>query len=289
MKVAIGEQYVGSQEPVYIIGEIGLNHNGDIEIAKKLIDVAAAAGFDAVKFQKRTPEECVPPDQRDVKRDTPWGVMTYMEYRKKIEFGKDEYLEISNYCHEKDINWLASCWDLSSIDFMEQFDPIAYKVPSALITNMKLLEHTSKTGRPIILSTGMSTLDEIRQAVKKLEGERTILLHCTSSYPCKPEEINLKMLKSLKKEFSDIPVGYSGHEVGLQISYAAVAMGACLIERHITIDRSMWGSDQAASVEPSGMFRLVRDIRVIENAMGNGVKKVYGSEKPALAKLRGTF
>jgi N-acetylneuraminate synthase len=288
-KVAIGKRYVGQQEPAYIIGEIGINHNGDIDIAKKLIDVAAAAGFDAVKFQKRTPEECVPADQRDVKRDTPWGVMTYMEYRRKVEFGVDEYSEISNYCRKKDIDWLASCWDISSIDFMKRFDPIAYKVPSALITNIKLLEHISQTGRPVILSTGMSTLAEIRQAITKLERERTILLHCTSSYPCKPEEINLMMLKSLREEFPDIPVGYSGHEVGLQISYAAMAMGACLIERHITLDRSMWGSDQAASVEPSGMFRLVRDIRIIEVARGDGVKKVYDSEKSALAKLRGTY
>ncbi len=284
--VQIGNKSVGHNKPVYIVGEIGINHNGDIEIAKKLIDVAVFAGCDAVKFQKRTPEICVPSDQKGIKRETPWGLITYMEYRKKVELSADQYSQIDRYCKKKKISWFASCWDQPSVDFIEQFNPVCYKIASAAITNIALTEKISNINKPVILSTGMSTMEEIDGAVSLFNPEKLILCHTTSTYPCKPEEINLKMIDTLKDKYG-IAVGYSGHEVGLQISLAAVAMGACLLERHITIDRTMWGSDQAASVESQGLIRLVRDIRIIEKAMGDGIKKVYDSEKSIRAKLRG--
>jgi len=284
-EVSLGGRLVGDGHPAYIIGEIGLNHNGDVQIAKQLIDVAAVFGCDAVKFQKRTPELCVPKDQRDIMRDTPWGRMTYLEYRYRVEFGADEYAQIDAHCKSKGLHWFASCWDEPSVDFMEQFNPPCYKVASASLTDDGLLKKKIATGRPIIVSTGMSTMDEIDHAVNLFPRDRLIVLHATSTYPCKPTEINLRMIHTLRERFQ-VPVGYSGHEVGLQISVAAAALGACAIERHITLDRTMWGSDQAASIEPSGLQRLVRDIRVVEQALGDGVKKVYESEIPIKAKLR---
>ena len=283
--ITVGNHQVGEGCPVYVVAEIGINHNGDLETAKRLIDVAKAAGCDAVKFQKRTPELCVPPEQRDLKRDTPWGIMTYLEYRHRVEFGYEQYAEINRYCAERQIAWFASCWDEPSVDFIEQFNPIAYKIASASLTDQGLLKRINATGQPMMLSTGMSTMDEIRAAVAMLDKSRLLLCHTTSAYPCKPEELNLRMIQTLHKEFA-CPVGYSGHEVGLQVTYAAVAMGACMVERHITLDRAMWGTDQAASVEPQGLIRLVRDIRVIEKALGTGEKKVYESEKPIRQKLR---
>jgi N-acetylneuraminate synthase len=283
--VTIGERPVGEGHPTFIIGEIGVNHNGDLAIAKKLIDVAALAGCDAVKFQKRTPELCVPPDQRDKPRDTPWGTMTYLEYRYRIEFGEEEYATIDRYCREKGITWFASCWDEPSVDFIERFSPACYKVASASLTDTRLLRHTAATGRPIVLSSGMSTMDEIERGVALVDPERVLLAHSTSAYPCRPEELNLRMIPALRARF-DFPIGYSGHEVGLQATFAAVALGATFVERHITLDRTMWGSDQAASVEPSGLLRLVRDIRVIDRALGDGVKRVYESELGPRAKLR---
>lgn len=284
--LSIGERLVGEGQPAYITAEIGINHNGDIDIAKRLIDAAVLAGCDAVKFQTRTPELCVPPEQRDVMRQTPWGLMTYMDYRKRVEFGQAEYAEIDKYCKEQDIAWFASCWDKPSVDFIEQFDPPCYKIASASLTDDPLLRHIHDTGRVVVLSTGMSTMEEIRHAVSLLGQERLLIAHCTSAYPCPPEELNLRMIQTLQREF-DSPIGYSGHEVGLQTTYAAVVLGACFVERHITLDRAMWGSDQAASVEPQGFARLVRDIRVIEAAMGDGKKRVYDSERPIRAKLRG--
>jgi N-acetylneuraminate synthase len=283
--VEIGGRPVGDAFPVYVIAEIGINHNGDIDIAKRLIDAAVFAGCDAVKFQKRTPEICVPPEQRDVVRETPWGLVTYLEYRRRIEFGRDEYAEIDRHCKERDITWFASCWDEPSVDFIEQFDPACYKIASASLTDDTLLRYTDAKGRPVILSTGMSTMDEIRHAVSLLDRDRLLIAHSTSSYPCKPEELNLRMIQTLREEFSS-PIGYSGHEVGLQTTYGAVVLGACFVERHITLDRAMWGSDQAASVEPWGFMRLVRDIRVTEVALGDGVKQVYESEQPILQRLR---
>lgn len=286
--VTIGNRPVGDDCPTYIIAEIGINHNGDLNIAKKLIDTAVLAGCDAVKFQKRTPELCVPPEQKNMMRETPWGCMSYLDYKRRTEFGHNEYEEMDRYCKEKEITWFASCWDEPSVDFIEQFNPAAYKIASASLTDDSLLKHTNKRGHPIILSTGMSTMEEIRHAVSLLDKNRLLISHCTSTYPCKPEELNLRMIHTLKHEFN-CPIGYSGHEVGLQTTIASVVLGACFIERHITLDRAMWGSDHAASVEPGGLMRLVRDIRVIEKAMGNGEKKVYDSEIPIRNRLRSKF
>jgi len=284
-KIKLGTTFIGEEQPIYIIAEIGINHNGDLDIAKKLIDTAVLAGCNAVKFQKRTPELCVPPEQKNLMRETPWGCMTYFDYKKRIEFGEKEYAEIDRYCKEKGITWFASCWDEPSVTFIDQYNPACYKIASASLTDDALLKHVNNMGRPIILSTGMSTMDEIHHAVSLLDPNRLLISHCTSTYPCKPEETNLRMIQTLKTRFN-CPIGYSGHEVGLQTSIAAVALGACFIERHITLDRAMWGTDQAASVEPGGLMRLVRDIRVIEKAMGTGEKRVYESEIPIRKKLR---
>jgi N-acetylneuraminate synthase len=283
--IAIGGHLIGNGQPVYVIAEIGINHNGNLEIAKKLIDAAATAGCNAVKFQKRTPELCVPIEQREILRETPWGVMSYMEYRKRIEFEFNEYAEIDRYCKEKGMVWFASCWDPVSVDLIEQFNPPCYKLASASLTDHDLILHTAATGRPVILSSGMSTQTEIKSAMSLLQGHGRLLAHSTSTYPCPPEELNLRMIHTLQQEF-DCPIGYSGHEVGLQTTLAAVALGATFIERHITLDRAMWGSDHSASIEPVGLIRLVRDIRVIEKAMGDGVKKIYDSEISIMKKLR---
>jgi len=285
MAVKIGDKMVGEGYPTYTIGEIGINHNGDIEIAKQLIKIAKDAGLDSVKFQKRTPELCVPEEQRNRMRETPWGYITYMEYRYKVEFGYDEYKEIDSYCKELKIPWFVSVWDTQSVDFMEQFDPICYKIPSALLTDHELLRYIHQTGRPIILSTGMSTMEQIRKAVNVIGEDNLILAHSTSTYPCDPKELNLRVIQTLKKEFT-CPIGYSGHEVGLIPTVVAVALGACLVERHITLDRTMWGSDQASSVEPQGLRQLMKYIRVTEQAVGDGIKKVYDSELDQLKKLR---
>lgn len=283
--IQLGDRQVGPGQPVYVIAEIGINHNGDLEIAKKLIDAAVVAGCDAVKFQKRTPEICVPADQREQLRETPWGTMTYMDYRHRTEFGEGEYREIDRYCRERGIGWFASCWDAPSVDFIEAFEPICYKVASASLTDDALLRHTRATGREIILSTGMSTMEEIRHAVELLGTQKLAVAHSTSSYPCAAEELNLRMIPTLASELP-CPIGYSGHEVGLQTTVTAVALGATFVERHITLDRAMWGSDQAASVEPWGFMRLVRDIRTVEAALGDGRKQVYPSELPLMERLR---
>jgi N-acetylneuraminate synthase len=285
-EVQLGNRKVGDRHPVFIIAEIGINHNGDVEVAKRMIDAAVHAGADAVKLQKRTPEVCTPPDQQKQMRDTPWGYITYLDYRLKVEFNREQYQEIDRYCREKRIPWLVSVWDEPSVDFMEDFDTPAYKLPSASLTDHGLLKHVRKTGRPIIISTGMSTMAQIHQGVKVVGDEKLIIMHCTSTYPCEPEELNLKMVETLRAEFPHTPIGYSGHEVGLVPSAIAVALGACVVERHLTLDRAMWGSDQAASVEPGGFERLVKYIRVAEESLGDGVKKVYDSEKPSMLKLR---
>jgi N-acetylneuraminate synthase len=283
--VKIGERLVGEQQPCFIVAEIGINHNGDLSLAKRLIDAAALAGVDAVKFQKRTPEVCVPRDQWDVTRETPWGLITYLDYRHRVEFDASDYAEIDRYCKEKGMVWFASCWDEASVDFLEQFDLVCYKIPSAALTDDRLLQHTAAKGRPLIISTGMSTMEEIRHAVSLVDQEQIIVCHSTSTYPCSAAELNLRMISTLRKEF-DCPIGYSGHDVGLPTTYASVVLGACLVERHITLDRAMWGTDQAASVEPWGFMRLVRDIHQTEVALGDGTKRVYESEIPAMRKLR---
>lgn len=283
--VKIGDKWVGEGYPVYVIGEIGINHNGEVEIAKELIRKAHHAGMDAVKFQKRTPEICVPKEQQTQMRNTPWGYISYLDYRHKVEFTDKEYSEIDSLCKELGITWFVSVWDEPSVDFIEKFQPVCYKVPSASLTDLPLLKKIRTTGRPIILSTGMSTMDQIQKAVNEIGNENLLITHATSSYPCPPEELNLKMIETLTNQF-DCPVGYSGHEVGLVPSAVAVALGASLVERHITLDRAMWGSDQAASVEPQGMEKLVKYIRVTEKSLGDGVKKVYESEQSSLQKLR---
>jgi N-acetylneuraminate synthase len=283
--VEIGGTKVGYGQPAYIIGEIGINHNGDLDVCKKLIDVAATSGCNAVKFQKRTPELCVPDAQKSVVRETPWGLMTYLEYRHRIELKEDQYAEIDRYTKSKGMHWFASCWDIPSVDFIERFQPVAYKMASASLTDEELCRYTAAKGRTVIVSTGMSTQDEIEHAVAWFDRSRMMLMHATSTYPCPPDELNLRMIQTLRTRYN-VPVGYSGHETGLQTTVAAVALGACAVERHITLDRAMWGTDQAASVEPAGLHRLVRDIRVVERAFGDGVKHVYASELPIRAKLR---
>ena len=283
--IQIKDRIIGDDRPTYIIAEIGINHNGSLEIAKKLIDSAASSNCDAVKFQKRTPHLCVPVHQQGVMKETPWGTMTYLEYRDRVEFNEAEYREINRYCKEKGIMWFASCWDEPSIDFLEQFSPVCHKVCSAALTNDNLLRRLNATGCPIILSTGMSTMKEIRHAVSLLDQDRLLIAHCTSSYACQPEELNLNMIKTLRREFN-CPIGYSGHELGLVTTCAAVAIGASFVERHITLDRGMWGNDQKASLEPGDLQQLVRDIHETEKALGDGIKQVYESEEAALLKLR---
>jgi len=286
MSVSIGGVPVGDGSPVYVIAEIGLNHNGDVAIAKRLIDVAAEAGCQAVKFQKRTPDISTPEHQKNVMRETPWGTMTYLEYRYKVEFDRDQYAEIGAYAASKGLAWFASPWDEPSVDFLEDLDVVAHKVASASVTDHGLLRRLAATGKPVILSTGMSTMEQIDAAVEVLGREDLVLLHATSTYPLPPEEANIRMIPTLQERFAGVPVGYSGHERGLQISLAAIALGAVMVERHITLDRTMWGSDHAASLEPQGLEHLVRDIRIIEQSMGDGVKRVFPGEEAPLAKLR---
>jgi N-acetylneuraminate synthase len=280
---------IGRGQPCYIIAEIGINHNGSLDIAKKLIKAAATAGCSAVKFQKRTPELCVPKDQWSKVRETPWGQMTYIEYKHKIEFGLDEYSEIDKYCKEERIDWFASCWDIPSVHFIEQFNPPVYKMASASLTDFPLLKAVKDLGKPMIISTGMSTMEEIESAVDFLGTGNLLIAHSTSTYPCPPAELNLNMITTLREKYPLLPVGYSGHETGLSTTLAALVLGACFIERHFTLDRAMWGTDHAASVEVGGMTRLVRDIRDIEDSMGDGKKVVYESEMEPRRRLRNTI
>ncbi|GII99589.1 YrbI family 3-deoxy-D-manno-octulosonate 8-phosphate phosphatase [Sediminihabitans luteus] len=283
--VAIGENLVGPDQPVYVIGEIGINHNGDVEIAKKLIDVAAEAGCQAVKFQKRTPEISTPKDQRDKIRQTPWGEMTYLEYKYRVEFEQGEYEKVAAHAADRGIQWFASPWDVPSVAFLEEQGVPTHKIASASVTDHELLRALAETGKPMILSTGMSTLEQIDAAVEILGTDGLVILHATSTYPLPPEEVNLRTITTLQERYG-VPVGYSGHERGLQISLAAVALGAVAVERHITLDRTMWGSDHASSLEPTGLQHLVRDIRILEQAMGDGVKRVMPGELAPMARLR---
>ncbi|HTJ83886.1 MAG TPA: N-acetylneuraminate synthase family protein [Polyangiaceae bacterium] len=287
-EIKIGDRMVGDGHPVYVIAEIGINHNGSLEIAKKMIDGAVLAGCDAVKFQKRTPEVCVPKDQWAIERDTPWGRMTYIDYRHKVEFNADQYAEIDRHCKDRKIHWFASCWDEPAVDFMERFEPPCYKIASASVTDGLLLERLRATGRPQILSTGMSTLEEIAGAVDLLGRDRLALMHAVSMYPCDVKDLNLRMIATLKGLYPELPIGYSGHETGLVPTFAAVSLGATMVERHITLDRAMWGTDQAASVEIGGLMRLVSGIRDIATALGDGVKKVHEKELAQAKKLRRT-
>ncbi len=284
--VQIGDRYIGAGHPVFVIAEVGINHNGSLDLAKRLIDAAVFSGCDAVKFQKRTPEICVPRDQWDIERDTPWGRITYLEYRHKIEFEDEEFAEIDRYCQEKNMVWFVSCWDEPSVEMIEQFNPPLYKAASASLTDHSLLAAMKATGKPLMLSSGMSEMTEIEAAIDHLGSDHVLLAHSTSAYPCALEELNLRLIHTLQDKYPDIPIGYSGHEVGLAPTWAAVTLGATFVERHITLDRAMWGSDQAASVEVMGLHQLVRNIRDIEKALGDGVKRVYESELSSLKKLR---
>ena len=278
-----------------IIAEIGINHNGDLNVAKKLIDIAVFTGCDVVKFQKRNPEVCVPEHQKGVMRDTPWGRMTYLDYKYKVEFGENEYDEIDEYCMDK-IIWSASPWDMDSVEFLEQYDLPFVKIPSALLTDYELIRECSKRFNKLVLSTGMSTIGEIDKAVKSMGCEvgnydshlrrcEFVLLHCNSTYPAPVDELNLSCIKTLKDRYK-CQVGYSGHEYGLTTTIASLCFGATIIERHITLDKSMWGTDHMASVEPHGLIKLVRGIRELESAIGDGKKVVTDSEKPVRDKLR---
>jgi len=282
--VPIGGRAVGDGQPCYIVAEIGINHNGDVAQAKRLISVASAAGCDAVKFQKRTIEVVYKPEDLEKPRESPFGE-TNGDLKRGLEFGYKQYREIDQFARDSGMPWFASCWDERSVDFVDQFDPPCYKIASASLTDEKLLCHTRGKGKPIILSTGMSTIEQIDHAVEVLGKENLVLLHTCSSYPSEYEELNLRVIPLLRERYG-VPVGYSGHETGLPSSVAAAAIGACMIERHITTNRALWGSDHAASLEPNGINRLVRDIRLIEISMGDGVKRVLPSELPIIQKLR---
>jgi len=283
-EVRLGSKVVGPGQPCYVVAEIGINHNGDIDLAKKLINVALGAGCDAVKFQKRTIDVVYSKEELAKPRESPFG-MTNGDLKRGLEFELEEYQEIDRYCREVKIDWFASCWDEASVDFITQFQVPCFKIASASLTDDNLLRHTRKVGKPIVSSTGMSTLKEIDHAVEVLGKQDLILLHSCSTYPAYYEELNLQVINVLRDRYG-VPVGYSGHETGLPSSVAAATLGACMIERHITLDRSMWGSDHAASLEPNGITRLVRDIRLVEKSMGDGVKRVLEREQPIIKKLR---
>ena len=282
--VKIGNKLVGPDEPCFVVAEIGINHNGNIDLAKKLITASSFAGADAVKFQKRTIEIVYSKEELLKPRENPFGD-TNGDLKRGLEFNSNQYNLINEHCDLNNIVWFASCWDEKSVDFIENFNPPCYKIASASLTDRKLLQHHRETKKPIILSTGMSTLKEIDMAVDTLGTNNLIILHATSSYPCEIKELNLKMIKTLEERYN-VPIGYSGHEVGIPTTVAAAAIGACMIERHITLDRSMWGSDQAASVEPIGFSKICDSVKVINKALGDGVKVVYDSEKPIIEKLR---
>ena len=283
--VKFADKHIGEGQPTCIIAEIGINHNGSLDLTRQLIDVAVQCGCDAVKFQKRDPDLCVPPDMMDKMRETPWGYISYLEYKRHIEFGLDEFRSIDEYCKDKGMLWFASCWDEPSVDFMAQFDTPCIKIPSAALTHKQLLEKAQSQDCPVMLSTGMSTMQEVQAVVKLLGTDRLLLAHATSTYPCPVEELNLRMAQTLAREF-DCPIGYSGHERGLTPTVASGALGASFIERHITLDRAMWGSDQSASVEPVSLRRLVKEIRLVDSGLGDGVKKVYQSESVSRTRLR---
>ena len=284
MEVRLGDRAVGDGHPCLFIAEIGINHNGDVGLAKQLIDVAAHAGCEVVKFQKRTVDVVYSPEELAKPRESPFGE-TNGELKRGLEFGQAEYEELDAYCREASITWMASCWDEASVDFIDAFNPPFYKIAAASLTDDGLLRHTRAKGRPIVLSTGMSTLEQIDHAVEVLGKDDLVLLHTSSAYPSDYADLNLRVIPTLRERYG-VPIGYSGHETGIPSSVAAAVLGACIVERHITLDRSMWGSDHAASLEPNGITRLARDIRLVETALGDGVKKLLPSEVPVMQKLR---
>lgn len=284
MEVRLGDRLVGDGHPCFVMAEIGINHNGDVQTAKKLIDVASLAGCEAVKFQKRTVDVVYTPEELAKPRESPFGE-TNGDLKRALEFGQAEYEQIHEYCQHKPMAWTASGWDEASVDFLERFAPPFYKIASASLTDDALLRHTRAKGRPIVLSTGMSTIAQIDHAVEVLGTQDLVIMHCCSTYPSQYADLNLKVIPVLRERYG-VPIGYSGHETGIASSVAAVVLGACVVERHVTLDRSMWGSDQAASLEPNGMMRVIRDIRLVETSLGDGVKAVIPSEIPIMQKLR---
>jgi len=282
--VRIGDRLVGDGQPCLVVAEIGINHNGNIDLAKRLISVAVAAGCDAVKFQKRTIAVVYTPEELAKPRENPFGP-TNGDLKYGLEFGQEEYREIDAFCKSVKMPWFASPWDESSVDFLEQFAIPVYKIASASLTDDNLLRRVRKTGKPVIASTGMSTYEEIDHAVEVLGKEDLILTHATSTYPANYDELNLRAIPAMAERYC-VPVGYSGHETGIPTSVCAVVLGACCVERHITMDRASWGSDQAASLEPNGISRLVRDIRLWEQSRGDGIKRVFEREVPIIKKLR---
>ena len=282
--VKVGNKFIGDGYPCFIIAEIGINHNGSVKLAKQMIDIAVTTGCDAVKFQKRTVDVVYTKEELAKERKSVFG-NTNGDLKRGLEFNEEQYKEIDRYCKEKGIMWFASCWDKGSVDFIDRFNPPCYKIASATLTDDNLLEYTKSKGKPILLSTGMSSMEEIRHAVAVLGKDNLVIYHCTSTYPTDANEANLRVIDTLKKEFS-CPIGYSGHERGITPSILAVAVGASSVERHITVDRTNWGSDQAASLEMAGLYHMVRDIRQTPELMGDGIKRVYDSEKPIIEKLR---
>ncbi len=282
--VKIGKYNVGDLSHCFIIAEIGINHNGDINLAKKLIKMAHDLGADAVKFQKRTVDVVYTQHELEMERPNPFG-NTNGDLKRGLEFGYDEYRKIDEYCKSLSIMWFASCWDEESVDFIEQFNPPCHKIASACLTNDKLISYIKSKGRPILLATGMSTQEQIDHAVDILGQDNLVLMHCTSTYPSSEAELNLNVIRNYIEKY-ECPIGYSGHEKGVFPSVLAASMGACAIERHITTDRTLWGSDHPASLEPDGLRRLVRDIRLLNTIKGDGKKVVYESELPIIKKLR---
>ena len=283
-EVRLGDRPVGDGHPAFVLAEIGINHNGDVSNAKKLIDVAVFAGCEAVKFQKRTVDVVYTPEELAKPRESPFGE-TNGDLKRGLELGQPQYEEIDAYCRSKGIAWTASCWDEASVDFIDQFDPPFYKIASASLTDDALLRHTRAKGKPIVLSTGMSTVEQVDHAVDVLGKNDLVLLHTCSTYPAQYPELNLRVIATLRERY-DVPIGYSGHETGIASSVAAAVLGACIVERHVTLDRSLWGSDHAASLEPNGIIRVIRDIRLVEQALGDGAKTVLPSEVPIMQKLR---
>ncbi len=282
--VKIADKLIGDNYPCFVIAEIGINHNGSVELAKKMIDIAVTTGCDAVKFQKRTVDVVYSKEELAKERKSVFG-NTNGDLKRGLEFDYEQYKEIDEYCKAKKIMWFASCWDEQSVDFMEQFDIPCYKIASACLTDDNLLKYTKSKGKPILISTGMSTMEQIEHAVDILGEDNLIIYHCTSTYPSDSFEMNLKVIPEFKKRFN-CPIGYSGHERGISPSVIAVVLGANSVERHITTDRTNWGSDQAASLETSGLYHMVRDIRQVPEILGDGIKVVYPREIPIIEKLR---
>ena len=282
--VKIADKIIGDGHPCFVIAEIGINHNGQVGLAKKMIDIAVTTGCDAVKFQKRTVDVVYTKEELAKERKSVFG-NTNGDLKRGLEFSREQYYEIDRYCRERGILWFASCWDEGSVDFINEFNPPCYKIASASLTDDNLLKYTKAKGKPILLSTGMSTMEEIRHAVEVLGDDNLVIYHCTSTYPSNADEMNLRVIETLKKEFN-CPIGYSGHERGVTPSVLAVALGANSVERHITVDRTNWGSDQAASLELAGLSHMVRDIRQVPTLLGDGKKVVYSRELPIIEKLR---